>query len=448
MAINFRKSKVFKNKSYSQNKKINSKPLFWGFNFLNKNQNNQSNYSLKPKSIFSFGSIFNNFNNSSSSKKSTNKNLKSSTHVIRSKNLFQNNSKNLVNKVFEPVRDITEEINKSGKSSKKSEKSFIPRINGDKFKNLGNFSPKRTLYAINYFITKHKLVYRFNWLSFGITGFCLIAFIIYLLFFDTFFLIKNYSVTFDGSSYLSVEDSKQVIDSIKKDKFLGFVPNNQLWFANSKNMTIAANKNVSEVKNIIIEDRVWPNSINIRVVTQPILLTLVINNNEYWRVGRSGDVLSRDDAGLRENLVVVERPISFSKPNVSLSDYKFDKNCPKDTDKVINNAEQCDQLNRFWFTVWIWQQLDNLEIKYNKTIYPSLFDTDVFVQTDSGTTLRFNSINMSSTIQSQRITNILKSDIMTRVNQGGISYIDFRIPKKVYLCNRGGQCERSLAGLN
>jgi hypothetical protein len=176
------------------------------------------------------------------------------------------------------------------------------------------------------------------------------------------------------------------------------------------------------------------------------LITLAINSDEYWRVGRNGDVLSRDDAGLRENVVVVERPISFNRPNVSLSQYKFDRNCPKDTDQVINNAEQCDQLNRFWFTIWIWQQLDNLGIKYNKTIYPSLFDTDVFVQTETGSILRFNAGNMSGNIQQQRLQNVLQSDILNRVNEGKIAYLDFRIAKKVYICNKGGQCEKSLVG--
>ncbi|NJS41626.1 hypothetical protein HC766_04775 [Candidatus Gracilibacteria bacterium] len=198
-----------------------------------------------------------------------------------------------------------------------------------------------------------------------------------------FFLVKTYSVNFAQGSYIDETKTAELIDNIHKDKFLGLIPNNSLWFLNGSNLTLTAKKFNTEVDSIKVQNRIWPNQAIISVTTEPILLTLGINGDEYWRISKTGKVVSQDTAKLRENLVVVDKPVIFDKSNTDLSNYSF-----------VDNKEQ---LNRFWFIKWLWRNLDAKEISYNKTTIPSLIDTDVIITTTSGTELLFD-INTTTKI--------------------------------------------------
>jgi len=149
------------------------------------------------------------------------------------------------------------------------------------------------------------------------------------------------------------------------------VPNNQYWFLNSQNLTSAMSKFEPEIVDVKVQDRIWPNKVVLEITTQPILLTLGINNGEYWRISQTGKVLSSDEAGLREKLVNVERPISLNRSGVTLQNYSFQDDLP--------------QLNRFWFINWIWKVLELQNYKVLSTTLPSLFDTDIIITLDSGT---------------------------------------------------------------
>jgi hypothetical protein len=308
---------------------------------------------------------------------------------------------------------------------------------------LEDFSIQNIVRQFQWQLARFQVFERFNKLmlicSLIITG----LFLTYLCFFDTFFLVKTYSVTFAEGSYISKQDMEKIIQEVKRDKFLGFIPNNQLWFLNGQNLTAAARNADPEIVSMQVQKRNWPNGAEIKVTTKPILLTLGINGNEYWRISQTGEVLSLDDAGLRENLVIVDRKVAFNKVGVSLQDYSFNNDC--DFNLVKNQVlpgDKCKQLNRFWFTIWVWENLDSLGIKYNKTVYPSLFDTDVQVYTTSGTKLLFDSQILTKETQKDRLVKLFESNLKDKEAKGEIAYIDFRIPRKIFVCERGKECEK------
>jgi hypothetical protein len=312
------------------------------------------------------------------------------------------------------------------------------------FKNVGELrssfkksSSKSALYQVNYFLQKYRIFQRFNIFMLSTTLGMLLLFFLYLCFFDTFFLIQNYRVTFAESSYLSPNDVEDVVTTIKEDKLLGFIPNNQFWYLSSRSLTIAAQNEYPEIQSIRVDRKIWPRTAQLQIKTEPILITLGINQSEYWRIGYDGSVVSEDDAGLRQNLVIVERPVTFNQPDATLQDYSFQGDCQGERS---NAAQNCLQLNRFWFVKWVWNILDQLQIQYSKTVLPSLFDYDVIIELQSGSRLIFDSGTMSTQVQQDRIVSVLDSILGSQVNTGEIAYIDFRQPKKVFLCRVGQPC--------
>jgi hypothetical protein len=281
---------------------------------------------------------------------------------------------------------------------------------------------------VNLILMRFQILEKFNRIMAVVSLLAVICFFVYLCFFDTLFLVKNYTVSFADGSYISSRDMQAVLNRIKSDKFAGFIPNNQFWFLNGPNLTVAAQRAYPEIQAVEVERRYWPNGAQIKVSTQPILLTLSINQNEYWRISQTGKVLSQDEAGLRENLVVVERRVEYNRRGVTLQDYSFE-----------NNQEQ---LNRFWFIIWLWGQLAEFQINSVKTSLPSLFDTDVQILTENGTRLIFDSKEMTRDIQSSRLKAVYDGAIRDKENQGKIAYIDFRVARRVFVCERGQTCDR------
>ena len=63
------------------------------------------------------------------------------------------------------------------------------------------------------------------------------------------------------------------------------------------------------------------------------MVTLGLNNGqEYWRVGQTGRIVSKDEANLRENLVVVEYPVVLTvsgqvetPQRISFANYSFEQ---------------------------------------------------------------------------------------------------------------------------
>jgi hypothetical protein len=292
-----------------------------------------------------------------------------------------------------------------------------------------SFSLKSVWYNINFYITKWRVFERFNQIV--ISGLALISFtfISYLCLFDTYFLVKNYTVSFEDYSYLSKKDTTLLINKIKTNKFLGVLPSNQLWFLNSSNLSYISNAINPEVSTFEVQKRSWPNTAQIKIKTEPILLTLGINGNEYWRISKTGLVVTQDDAGIRENLVVVDRPVYFNKTGITFQDISF-----------TNNSQQ---FNRFWYIKWLKEVLVKNNLDVVKINIPSLFDSDVTATTANGTELKFNSESISKDIQEEKLSSFLKDPNFSEGQKNGkYKYIDFRISKRIFVCDKELECAK------
>jgi hypothetical protein len=349
-------------------------------------------------------------------------------------------------KIFEPKKEdlFKEKVKQTIKipkiSSQKKQFSFGVKPS-QYFKNINQLSPRTVFLNIKFTISKWRIAERINQFIFGSIFLFTAIFIVYLSLFDTLFLVKSYSISFDYSeknqqySYLDTVATKNLIENIKKQRFLGLVPSNQLWFLNSQNLTNVAQKSNPSVTNVSVERRIWPNNANLKITTEPILLTLGITlgnnttNSEYWRIARDGEIMTSDDSGIREKLVVVEKSVQFNKSDKNLRDISFN-----------SNAEQMD---RFWFTLWLWDGLKEQNIPVVKTSYPSLFDNDVNIQLANGTILQFTNHTSSAEGQKLRIEQFFSNPTYrVQLDEGKFGYIDFRIPKRIFICNRGELCEK------
>lgn len=324
----------------------------------------------------------------------------------------------------------------------KLKNTFIP-TSQKKFsfgwKQLQYFNRSSSISTIQYAIRslkleviKWKVLESFNRLMAILLVFSSTGFVMYLSFFDTHFLVKTYSVDFDEGSFLDQTEVDKIIQNINIRKQFGVFPNNQYWFLNEEGLTKIAQETVSEVDKVTLVEKKWPSRAELKIETKPILLTLITNENnqkKYWRIGQKGQVVSEDTLGIRENLVSVDRAISFDKPAVNLKNYAIEENQ--------------QQVNRFWFVVWLWKQLADLKIQITNTSLPSIMDSDVEIQTLSGTRLLFSSDSFTSENQKKRIDSIFYSPSVTnREKQGKLAYIDFRIPKRVFVCEKNKVCEK------
>jgi hypothetical protein len=282
---------------------------------------------------------------------------------------------------------------------------------------------------LKYLFAKWRVLERFNHVMFfSLVGVTLL-FISYLSLFDRYFLVKAYTIQFTPESYLSTRDTKELIDTVKDDKLLWVIPSNQLWFLNSQNLSFIAKRSNPEIQSLEVQKRVWPNTAEIAISTEPILLTLGINSNEYWRISKSGEVVTQDEVGMRSNLVVVDKPVIFNKSSTTLKDISF-----------THNAQQ---YNRFWYVRWLWDVLKQYNIMVVKTAFPSLFDTDVIVTTDTGTQLKFSSEQIAKDIQEQKIKSFFVEPNNSKAYiERQYTHIDFRVPKKIFLCQKGSECEK------
>ena len=336
-------------------------------------------------------------------------------------------------KVFAPkpstetiAESITENIISKVLHSKKSKFSFgfksTEYLKPQAFAGLASSWQKE----FKLWLIKIQLIPRLNALIGMGSLVVLLLFFFYLCFFDTNFIVKNYQINFTNGSYISNEDMAKIVQSVKDAKLLGIVPNNQYWFLNSQNLTASMSKYEPQIREVKVIDRIWPDKAILEITTEPILLTLGINTGEYWRVSQEGRIISKDEAGLREKLVVVERPISLNRSGLTLKNYSFKDDLP--------------QLNRFWFINWLWKLLGLLNYKVVSTSLPSLFDTDITITLDSGTKLYFDSSALAQDSQKKRIETVLDSKYRSEINLGQINYLDFRISRKVFVCLQNREC--------
>ncbi len=345
-------------------------------------------------------------------------------------------TKDNTTKVFKPKQGLLikekvkrNTLNKFGIKKRKAHNfGFAPYSNIKKINGIKNI-PKK----IKLFIKKHHILERFNFFVALIAILSIIGWVVYLSFFDTKFMIKKYTITFTENSYVNEHNITEIINEIKSDKWLRIIPNNQLWFINEKNITKAAQNVYPEIISVDIKNRQWPNEVKLEITTEPILITLGINENEYWRIAKNGNILGKDNANIRDNLVIVEQPVTIvhtSGFGQDFGQYSFEN--------------QSAQKEKFWFILQLWQWLDKYNIDHIKTSIPSLsdFDTNVTIWTANGTRLIFDINTTDKSKQESRIETIFdKTIIGVKERSGGISYIDFRIPKKVYWCYKDTKCD-------
>jgi hypothetical protein len=358
---------------------------------------------------------------------------KEKVNITLDKPFSKKNEKNPSFIIFRPKESELAKIN--SKSKQEPSKFFhlgqknLAQILG---KNKNDIWQSTSL-KINLFLKKFQVLSspsRF----FGTFGAAfLVIFLIYISFFDTFFLIKNYNITFSEGSYLGQNERQIILNKFSQTKVLGIFPVNQFWFVNDRNLTLLSQNVLPEVIGVQIFERVWPNKISIKITTSPILLTLKTmenGQNKWWRVLADGRILTQDEAGLQENLVTVDRPINFDQKNFSLQKYPI--------------FSDIGQLNRLYFTVNMASWLKELKVETSQTVLPSLniADKDVFIILKNGTKLYFDSGRFSSQTQRDRLQSIFESKIGDQAKNGELAYIDFRISKKVFVCARGQTCEK------
>ncbi len=369
---------------------------------------------------------------------------------FNSKKIFSSNKKSLGyvsrSKVFEPDKskiNIEKQTNKvfEPAKSKVTIPNFWSKIT-DQFHDW-----KKTKYDFAWFREINSWFVNFHILRKinknilrSIIAFVLI-FVIYLSFFDTFFLIKSYDIRFGENSYLSQTQTNFLINSLQKNKVFGFIPNNQYWFLNSQTLTTSAKVIIPDVKDVRLENRTWPDKVSLVINTNPIAVTLSVKENneqKYWRVSPDGDVVSSDDAGIWENLVTVEKPYQVS--------FQDKQNNDSPTLKNVSFRNNRVQINKFDLIQKLWPVLKENELKVVSTSIPSLVDSDIFFLTENGTKLLFDSQVFDSDNQIRRINEFLRkidadgNKIIDLEKNGKLKYIDFRIPKRLYFCYNGDKC--------
>lgn len=340
-------------------------------------------------------------------------------------------SKDIKMKVLKPKQDyfvkqaIKSKININNKPKKKF--SWGHKDLANLSQKVRSFSFQRSLKNLNYYVVKWKIGEQFSSYILKSSGLLAVLAIFYLSFFDTFFLIKTYTVEFEEGSYLSEDIAQNLVNDLKSERIVGIFPNNQLWFINSQNVTLTAKNHSKDIEKIEISNRSWPNQAGLRITTKPTLLTLNINDSQYWRIGIDGSVISEDTAEIKQNVVYVQRPVFFDTSGANFADYPLQQNE--------------DQLNRIYFIDWLWKNLENQGVSNVRTELPSLQDTDVSVTTEAGTTMLFNSEAIQKELQLTRLRGVLANpEIAREFNDGVIEYIDFRIPKKIFICYKNTEC--------
>jgi hypothetical protein len=386
-------------------------------------------------------------------KTSSTKNLEQKSDLTKNSQLYKLNSK-VVNtrfifnkepskiRVFKPKNEdlLKEKIKSKINLGKKPSKQFLFGFKNFQSQFENPFEPLKSENinkALNFYLIKWRVLERINFFIAASLIIFLSLFILFLSFFDTYFLIKNYKVSFSQGSYLSQEETQNVIKKIEERKNLGVLPNNQYWFLNDYTLTLSAREVVPEIISVKIIRRIWPKTAELEITTEPILLTLEVtekNISKYWRVSKSGRIVSEDDSSVREKTVKVGQSIFLAEVGGAKRTASF---------KDYNLEENYLQVNRLWAVIWLWQQLEKAELEITQTILPSISDTDVVILTKDNVKLIFDTDpnKVPKEIQRLRLETVLKSDLRKEIVENKLDYIDFRpINKRIDLCYRGASC--------
>lgn len=256
--------------------------------------------------------------------------------------------------------------------------------------------------------------------------------LIYISFFDTKFIIKNYQITFSSNSYIDYSTLEALDKKIQNSRILGIFPLNSYWFINDKSLYNSAKQISSEIENIKIIDKTWPNKISIDIASRDVLATLAVNidgHTQFWLISKEGKILGQDDLNLRQNLIYINSPISFTAADHTFQD--------------INMSEHELQLQKIWFANDLQSWARELGIKIDKVALSSFsdLDSDVYLVSSEGTLLIFDYNSLGQNLQKDRLTALLKSTTLRQdMTAGKIKYIDMRFNKQVFYCYKVDAC--------
>jgi hypothetical protein len=257
-------------------------------------------------------------------------------------------------------------------------------------------------------------------------GMLLLSSIGYLALIDRYFLVKNINIFFPTGSYLSKNDTTDFKTNFE-NSYLSMFAKNSIWFLSSTVLTSMAQEINPTIESVEIVERILPNTINIKVKTEPILATIAINDTEYWRVSKSGKFVTEDDIGLRQDLITINTPIIWNKANYKLSEFN------------INNVD--GQLDKLYFVNYVKKIIEEQGYKLTKTVFNSLEDNNVNFVINNNTVLKFDHTKISIFNTNNRLVNLLNNKkINEKILQNEVSYLDFRISENVFMCEKGRSC--------
>lgn len=280
--------------------------------------------------------------------------------------------------------------------------------------------------------------------------------VVYYTFLDNTFTLNQYTIGFSQGSYLNPEQTRTLTQVIQTQKQLGFLPQNQYWYINSPSLTLSSREFLPQIKSIAIKNKTWNSAVELEIEVEPALITLgVIENGQlkFWRVDKNGFVLGQDVSGIYENLVMVQTPLSIaSSENLETTSTQSNNN----TLQSYNFENNLTQLNRFYFSIWVKNFLNTLGYQNFSLSFPSLSDEDVVATLASGSQIYFNSTAFDSAVQARRFQSVLttkfnsnssnnsnsdsQNTIANSLEAGTIHYLDLRIPKRVFICQKNTAC--------
>ncbi len=454
-SVNF--GKLF-NKTFSKPSNKSSNKSFKIFSFWKKDYNKQDSPTMFGKEQSSNSSFNNSFNTTSTFGNSSNASNTSSSYGFRNSTPQKTRQKNYRQKLFTTNSPLIPEINIIPK------KDFENNNNATFFGRILHFlNPHRVWSLIDW-----SKLYSFSWIrgvnrqlvkfdvnkNFGkITFFGILTFLVggflYFSIIDTSAVINRYQVTFSDNSYLNINQLNKITEDLKDDKVLGFVPNNNYFFVNSNNITKIAQKNFGFVSKVEVVSKEYPNLARLSITTYPAshsLLVKVNNQEEVWLIGDSGEILGQDLSGKKNNLIIVNKPfeINITNPKTGQELVSFGE---------LNLNQYSNFLNKIKLVNQIKKTAQALNIPIQKILFLSILDGEVTVEVGgaggSSTELFFDTSLTSPEVGIAKFENILQSQNLDNKNEtyynklkkNELKYIDFRINRKVYVCDRGAKCD-------
>jgi hypothetical protein len=275
------------------------------------------------------------------------------------------------------------------------------------------------------FVTRGSTIRKLSTIIVRSVAFVLVFSLIYTIFIDTYFVIKQVNIRFDGRSYLEQKRLDTLVNTLQQKKVFGFVPLNSYWFVNSETLTDLGKSISPDIQKVTLASRKWPNTIDIEISTQPVAATLRYNN-DYYLISRDGKLLGKDTVSQRTHVITMN---SFSTPSDFLTTERLESR---------NN----NLLQKIFFALFLENTLADLGYTPDITSISSDLpqDNDILI-TILNTTLLFELDSLSKPDLITRINNTLKSTNLSRqIASQEVVYIDMRFSKNIFVCYADSEC--------